>query len=437
MNRVGTFLKHYWMARHLRFNSREELERYQKKRILKFLREIIGKSEFYRSSLKDEGNIGLDKFPILDKQIMMDNFDNLNTLGIKKDEAFHLALKSEEERDFTPKINGVTVGLSSGTSGNRGLFLVSDHERMAWAGSIIGKVLPSSLFFGKKQKIAFFLRANSNLYTTLNSIKISFKFFDLLEDMDSHIEELNYFKPTILVAPPSMLRMLAKAQTESLLSIHPVKIVSVAEVLDFIDKRYIEKIFNQTVHQVYQCTEGFLGYTCCHGTLHLNEDAVFIEKEYIDKELGKFVPIITDFNRRTQPMIRYRLNDILTVRAEPCECGSLLTPLEFIEGRCDDLFYFEGVKEKRLIPVFPDFLRRAVITASDSIEEYVVIQEDLGLIKICLAGGNMEGVREKVEKNISDLLVKLGLRPVKIVFIHNIHLEKGRKLRRIERRFKV
>lgn len=437
MNMALTFLRHYFIARHLEFNDRDELEQYQENRVRKLLENVLPKSEFYRNYLEKYNMHEWSRFPLIDKTIMMENFDTLNTVGIKKEEAFNVAIKSEEIRDFTPKINEITVGLSSGTSGNRGLFLVSDYERTAWAGSIIGKVLPSSLFFGRRHKIAFFLRANSNLYTTLNSVKISFKFFDLLNDIDSNINELDHFNPTILVAPPSMLRILAKAQKQHRLNIRPLKIVSVAEVLDPIDEEYIEGEFKKKVHQVYQCTEGFLGYTCTHGTMHLNEDAVVIQKEYIDRECGKFVPIITDFNRTTQPIIRYRLNDILTESIEPCKCGSFLTAIKSIEGRCDDVFYFKSEKDDKLIPVFPDFLRKAVITVSSDIEEYKVVQKELDIIEITVIGRNVEKIKHLIEDNIIELLRKLGCRPAKVIFSNHIDLEKGKKLRRVERQIKM
>ena len=108
-----------------------------------------------------------------------------------------------------------------------------------------------------------------------------------------------------------MLRKIAYWQQEGLITICPKKIISVAEVLEDIDRDFISATFKQTVHQVYQCTEGFLATTCKQGTLHMNEDLVHIEKEYLDQEKGIFVPIITDFMRKTQPIIRYRLNDIL------------------------------------------------------------------------------------------------------------------------------
>lgn len=438
MKGIFTFLTQYNRARNLnRFKCREDLETYQEKAVGKFLGRILPKSKYYGSYLKKHSIQDWRNFPVIDKSIMMEQFDDLNTVGIKTEEAFHVALKAEETRDFTPKINGITIGLSSGTSGNRGIFLVSKEEQMAWAGNILGKVLPTSLFFGPKQKIAFFLRANSNLYTSLNGLKIQFHFFDLFHPIEENIVQLDSFQPTVLVAPPSMLRLLAKAQEEGKLSIYPMKIVSIAEVLDPMDQEYIEEVFQQMVHQVYQCTEGFLGFTCAYGTLHLNEDILVFEKEYLDKELGKFMPILTDFQRTTQPIIRYRLNDILTEKKKPCPCGSPFTALEFIEGRCDDLFYLDAKDGDRKITVFPDFIRRAIITASQEIEEYKVVQEGPGNIHVYLQyRGNRDVAERKVQDTLYAILDKLGCELPDLSFSYQFRLEKGSKMRRVERKWK-
>ena len=117
----------------------------------------------------------------------------------------------------------------------------------------------------------------------------------------------------------------------------PQKIISVAEVLEPQVKTRIEQRFGTPVHQIYQCTEGFLAHTCAHGNLHLNEDMVYIEKDWIDRESGRFAPIITDFNRKSQPVIRYRLDDVLISDDAPCPCGSAFARISAIEGRCDDI----------------------------------------------------------------------------------------------------
>ncbi|MFW2308254.1 adenylate synthase, partial [Aliarcobacter butzleri] len=73
------------------------------------------------------------------------------------------------------------------------------------------------------------------------------------------------------------------------------------------------------------------------GNLHLNEDIVYIEKDWIDEKSGRFSPIITDFNRKSQPIIRYKLDDILILEKQSCPCGCVFTRIKKIEGRCDDI----------------------------------------------------------------------------------------------------
>ena len=43
-------------------------------------------------------------------------------------EAMNVAKNAEESRDFSPTLNGITIGFSTGTSGNKGLFMVSNKE---------------------------------------------------------------------------------------------------------------------------------------------------------------------------------------------------------------------------------------------------------------------------------------------------------------------
>lgn len=60
----------------------------------------------------------------------------------------------------------MTVGLSSGTSGNRGLFLVSEREQDAWTGTVLAKLLPGGLW--RKARIAFFC-GRAAIYTNRSS----------------------------------------------------------------------------------------------------------------------------------------------------------------------------------------------------------------------------------------------------------------------------
>ncbi|WP_394184858.1 F390 synthetase-related protein [Metabacillus halosaccharovorans] len=430
MNKL-VLLKQYLLSKHVRrFSSREAIQVYQNKKIKKHLAFVLKHSPFYQNYYQNH-HLEWETLPVISKREMMDHFDELNTAGITKKEAFQLAAKAEKTRDFSPNIDNVSIGLSSGTSGNRGLFLVSEKESAIWAGEVLAKLLPGSLM--DEHKIAFFLRANNNLYESTKSSKISFHFFDLVEDLKTHQNRLHELKPTIIIAPPSMLRMIAEWKGNNLIDITPGKIISVAEVLEDVDKTFIEEIFQQTLHQVYQATEGFLATTCSHGVLHMNEDIIAIQKEYLDKEKGIFVPIITDFTRRTQPLIRYRLNDVLIERKTPCPCGSHFLALERIDGRCDDIFH--GVHEQtgKKHMLFPDFIRRAIMLSSDDILEYKVTQKELFLIDIKLKVKNEKSVAEAmVIQELEKLWKENMLVLPKFTFTVYDLLASDRKRKRIE-----
>lgn len=359
-----------------RFNSRQHLQQYQAKKLSKHYRYLKQHSPYYQDHAIESENF-------MDKQFMMDHFDLLNTVGIKKEQAFEIALKSESSRDFSPMIGDISVGLSSGTSGHRGIFLTSPLERDKWAGTILGKLLPQGKLLN--HRIAFFMRANNQLYNTIQSKFIDFKFYDMYRPLDELISELIHQQPTIVVAPASVLLHIAMQLEDQVDSIRPIKVISVAEVLEERDAQFIQKVLKQDhIHQIYQCTEGFLGSSCEHGTIHLNEVIVHIELYWLDD--SRFHPIITDFNRQSQPIIRDLLNDILVKKSEPCPCGSTFMAIEAIEGRSDDIFEFASLlDEQTTVAVYPDFIRRCMLYIDDIIN-YRVIQKTDQSIEIQYEG---------------------------------------------------
>lgn len=363
-------LYYYFKTKYLkwRLHSREQLLAYQEKRFKKLVKTTLSKSPFYQNYLDKP----LTEWPIINKKIMMQHFDEINTVNIKKDRALELALKAESTRDFSALIDNIAVGLSSGTSGNRGLFLANPKERDAWAGILLAKTLPKGL--RKKERIAFFLRANSKLYTNLSkSKKIQFHFFDLLDNFEKHIDRLNQIQPTILSAPASVLLALSKEKQR--LSINPEKIFAVAEVLDVRDEKIISQAFDCQISQVYQCTEGFLAISDKDSNrLLMNEEYLIIEKEWIDE--NRFVPIITDLLRTTQPIIRYRLDDVL-IEEKP---DGVFTQLAGIEGRVGDICY--ATKGKQILPIFADLIRQKMVSFPFDFDDYTILQQELNVFTI-------------------------------------------------------
>ena len=408
----------------LKFLFKNNIKKIQKIRWNLLLKKISD-SPFYNSYITSS----FENFPVLEKKDFLKNFDLINTKSIKYVNAVEVALKAENTRNFKPSINDITVGLSTGTSGNKSVFLASENERAYWTAAVIDRVLGWSF---KKRKIAFFLRANSNLYESVNSKWINFNFFDLLISNEKNLERLQSLDPTILVAQTSMLLVIADAVQNKGLKINPDKIISVAEVLSNEDKGYLEKIFCKKIHQVYQCNEGFLAHTCEKGNLHFNEDFLIIEKEYFDTEKKRFYPIITDLERITQPVIRYKLDDIIHEKFD-CDCSLNSTAIEMIEGRKDDALKFLNSKGREVV-VFPDFIRRAIVFSDDNIINYSLTQIKENTVNL-FVDGKLEYF-EKAKKSIVELLEKFKISDIQIHKVDTLDHTKGTKLRRIKNEFK-
>lgn len=430
MNERLSVLAYYAYYKYIRhFSNRSQLERWQVKKVRKHLKYVSEHSSLYKG-IKD-----LASCPVIEKKFMMEHFNTLNTAKIDRDEAMEFAVRAEQERNFAPKLKKTTVGLSSGTSGRRGIFLVSDQEKARWAGYILARFLPGSIL--ETYSIAFFMRADSNLYQAVRSRNIRFHFFDIYLDMEEHSGRLLNVQPRILVGQPSLLLMLAKKINEGRLEIHPEVVISIAEVLEKEDERRLKEAFSLSViHQVYQCTEGCLASTCSLGTLHLNEDIVHIEREYLDNR--RFIPIVTDFERKTQPIIRYRLNDILVEKKESCGCNSPCLALEKIEGREDDIFSFPGMDGNQIF-IFPDFIRRCVLFADDRERmyetgvsgDYRIVQETDGSVSVY--ADFTEEMRERVRSEFKQLAADKKLLMAELTF-YPYHCEQGRKMKRIQRK---
>lgn len=414
-------------ARYLQhFRTRKALRSYQQQRVLRQLAYFKQHSPYFKAfsvhSFED-----FRKLPLMNKEFMMEHFNALNCVGIDRDEALSLAIDGEKQREFSGKLRGISVGLSSGTSGARGLFLVSNRERALWAGTVLAKFLPKGKLFG--HRIAFFLRADNNLYETIDSKLIRFRYFDLLRDMGENLSELADYRPTLLVAPPSVLLGIARAMERGELRINPEKVISVAEVLRAEDAAYLKVQFGLPfIHQAYQCTEGFLGYVCECGNFHLNEELVLIEREYLDAH--RFVPIVTDFTRQSQPIIRYRLNDILVEKRGHCPCGNPATLIRYIEGREDDVFYFAGIRQKE-VAVFPDFISRCVIYA-EGVQNYKVLQDGKAHVTVFLERES-SATSAQIRREFARLAEKMKFHCPEITFAPYVS-DFQRKMKRVERK---
>jgi putative adenylate-forming enzyme len=362
--------------------TRENIHQHQWRAVEALLAVVREKSPFYQDRYRDREVRSLAEFaklPTIHKAAMMENFDRLNTAGLKKDELVTYAVEKELARDYLGYYAGeYVVGLSSGTSGAKGIYVTpkSLTERLPAVflarGGIPLRLLPF--------RILFLLRVFSQGFADIRAPLISLTYLSTMTDPTEIVERMNADRINVLMAPPSLLRVLLPHIGK--IRVKPKRVVSYAEVLEREEKERLQRAFGCPVVEIYQASEGPIGSACRRGTLHLNEDLVYVElfdeggDPVTEPEKTARRMIITNLLNTVQPLIRYEMNDFVELGG-PCPCGSRFRSIAKVIGRNDDVFVFRA-PDGTIRPVFPDLISRWIITSSDAIREYRVEQHGAG-----------------------------------------------------------
>ena len=410
---LAAYARARWLTSRLK--TRADVKAWRHRQLVCFLAGPVARVPAF----KDMAHRPLDAFRVQDKASMMSRFEHFNRLGLTAQQA-----RQHWQDGTAPR--GYSVGASTGTSGNRGFYVVSDAERYAWLGVILARGLPG--FWRERLKVAVMLPANSRLYDAANeSRRLALRFFDLHEGVETQAGAVEAWAPDVLIAPPKVLRLLS--QRDSALA--PRQIFSGAEVLDPIDRTLIERRFGCTVREIYMATEGLFAIACPHGRLHLLEDYMAFEWE-ADPSGGPLVsPLITDFTRQSQIMVRYRMNDLLELDDQACPCGSPFTGVKSVVGRMDDILELSGC-QGGLVAVTPDILRNAIIDSDAGIDDFRVLQTAPSAIRVTLPP-HASNATQAVEQSLASLLKGLGASAQVELRIDTLPPPDSHKLRRVSR----
>lgn len=349
------------------FIDREVLENHQRRLLHRLLKETLPLSPFYAKLL----GTPMSSWPIINSRVLAQHFDQINTAGISKNEAFATAFRAEVARDFSRyvQLNGYTPLLSSGTKDKRKPFIINHAEQIDRIGEILARIFPAGL--NTKTSIAYFFRSNNAPYFSMNSDVIAFQPYDLFESLPRLLARLAQQQPDIIIAPVSVLLYIAKQRAAGAIHLSAIsKVYCVGEVLTARDKCLLRRAFAE-VGEIYYAAEGLLGMTCEYGRLHLNEEKYFIEQEWLDNH--RYIPVITALNATGLPLVRYRQDDILYADPYPCPCGRVTKTVRFIEGRLDDVLILPGRHHKR-INVYPNSCHAVFAGALTHDSEYRLIQ---------------------------------------------------------------
>jgi putative adenylate-forming enzyme len=342
----------------------------------------------------------LTHLPIVDKSIVQDSFNELNALKLSLDNA-HLQIDDKQTTIFAQQ--------SLGTSGNPGTYLYSQKEALQAIISTLTKILPP--FFFKPPTLAMFHLSPTPYFPKLaSSTCFDWHFFDLHQNFEADLVRLQQIAPDVIIAPSQTLCRLAYLQKNRSINLKLQRIISTQEVMTAHEEELIASSFLQNVYQLYQCAEGCLGATCEYGTFHMDEDQFFIEKEWIDETKQRFIPVITSLHRKLQPLVRYRMEDILATKFKPCPCANPMLAFEKIVGRCEDMLYFSDFsKRSALKPIYSDNIHLAINRAGGNIQKYQLLQYSAHHVVIKMQAENVELAKRSIEKQFEKLSIIHGV----------------------------
>ncbi len=101
---------------------------YQLARAGEIVRYAKAHSPFFRDLYRGRDTADFFSLPFVDKKLMMEDIGSYATIGASTGEIMEFCLEVEKSRDFSRRLGGYTVALSTGTSGSRGVEIVSRRE---------------------------------------------------------------------------------------------------------------------------------------------------------------------------------------------------------------------------------------------------------------------------------------------------------------------
>ena len=397
--------------------TRSELERRQERRFVALRRFALERSPFYRRFHRGLEHQPLDSLPVLTKAVMMENFDDLVTdraVRLTDAEAF---LRGNPGGELFRQ--RYVVLSTSGSTGRRGVFLFDSREwltalamitrPMAWAGLTGGlRKPPRSAMIASTAPWHYSTRISASLSSRLlPALRL-----DAAEPLATIVHRLNEWQPEVLAVYPSVLKQLADEQIAGRLQIRLRSVATSAEVLPEETRRRVHRAWGLRVFDTYGATEyAPIAAECAYGRKHLFEDGAIIE---VVDDRGQPVPagargdrlLLTIFDRRTQPLIRYEISDMVRPLDGECACGRKFRLIESIEGRVEDVLYFPR-RDGRLEPVsaHPNLFHQILETVPAT--GWQVQQEEDGL-SVSLAGLQDHSVCEPLVVSLRQILEMQG-----------------------------
>jgi phenylacetate-CoA ligase len=358
------YFKLLWDLYKLKRNTlktKEQIKKLQNKKLRKLLMYAYENSKYYRRTFEEAGITGeqiltlpISAFPTIDKDLLMEHFDDLVTNNDLKQNDIRRFDEKEtiDQKKFKNKYHVVH---SSGSTGKPGYFVYNEE---VWKQMLLGIIRAAfwnmTMFeilklLSKGPRIVY-IAATGGRYGGAMAVSGGIKgvhanqlFLDINTPLTEWIENIKKFKPNMIIGYQSAIKILGELVENGEIQIEVFRVISCGEPLGASLRHYMEKIFRADVVNIYGASESLaLGVEINHAEgMYLFDDMNFIEVE----DGTMYLTSLYNFG---QPLIRYRISDQLKFKDGDEKNIYPFTKVETILGRNEDLMWFEddrGIRE--------------------------------------------------------------------------------------------
>ena len=358
MNYLKTLTDLYRLKKNMKLSA-EKMRSLQNGKLRKLLRFAWEHSSYYRAVFERAGiteeqldTLPLSCFPTIDKQALLEHFDELVTVPDLKQENLR-EFDAREAADRKPYQGKYHVVHSSGSTGKPGYFV---YDEDAWSQMLLGIIraalwgmsMPQILGLLMKRPRIVYIAATDGRYggamavgDGIDGVGAKQMYLDIKTLVAEWIRQIREFQPNIVIGYPSAIKILAQLMENGEVSLDAERVISCGEPLGTNLRTYLEKIFRTQVVNFYGSSESLaLGVE----TNPKDGMLLFDDMNVIEVENG--VMYLTCLYNYAQPLIRYRLSDRLTLKAP--EGGELpFTRAVGLLGRNEDVLWFEDGRGNR------------------------------------------------------------------------------------------
>jgi phenylacetate-CoA ligase len=405
--RKDSGLKFYRFVKNAQWNSLEENQKFQGKRLYNLLKYSAEKIPYYKKIVEE------NKITISEKTI----FEDINK--------FPVLTKADIRKEFN-NLHQIIPGLNwyfntSGGSTGEPIKLIQDINYQAdssamtrlqfdWAGYQLGD--PQVKLWGSEKDI--FKQRDKMKHKFANwvkSITLLNAFCMDEKKMKGFVDIINKEKPTLILAYAQSINEFANFIKHNNYNIYsPKAIMTSANVLHPFVRKNLEHVFDCQVYDRYGSREvGNIASECeKHEGLHISIFTHYVEilnkkmQPCKEGELGEIY--ITLLSNYTMPLIRYKIGDLAIYTQKTCSCKRGLPLLKEVIGRDNDLF----------ITKRGEYIHTGIINMQfyfkPFISKYQVIQEKKNrlLVRVCLNDKykrvNMDWELNEIKKNLLKIM---------------------------------